>query len=394
MRDNTGAAVPSASVRLENVGTHEIRTFFTSSSGEYTFSALQPGTYVLTIGSPSFKTFSAKDIVVAATDRVRNDAAMQAGSVSEQVEVTTTPSSLQTDSTTVGSTITERTLVDAPLNGRNFIGLVQVQAGVNAGSPNSLSSGSNIVDRRLSSSVSANGQEELFNNNQPDGLDKNSRTIGTLLIRPSVEAIGEVRTDINLYTAETGRTGGAAINVITKAGANQFHGSAYEFFRNDVTDARNFFVPGFLHKPEQRQNQYGASFSGPIFRDRTFFFLDYDGLRQINGNNSVYTSTVPTLAEQQTPGYVGDLVNPFTRNAVANLSATSLDPTALAYFKLFPLPNLPGATNNFVYNPSASLYSSLGDVRIDHHFSQKDTLFGRYSITRHSSRRNAASRMG
>ncbi len=382
VRDNTGAVVPDASVRLENVGTHEVRTFTTSSSGEYTFSALQPGTYVLTIGSPSFKTYTARDIVVAATDRVRIDAAMQAGSVNEQVEVTTTPSSLQTDSTTVGSTITERTLVDAPLNGRNFIGLVQVQAGVNAGSPNSLSSGSNIVDRRLSSSVSANGQEELFNNNQLDGLDNNSRTIGTLLIRPSVEAIAEVRTDINLYTAETGRTGGAAINVITKAGANQFHGSAYEFFRNDITDARNFFVPSFLHKPEQRQNQYGASLSGPIFRDRTFFFLDYDGLRQINGNNSVYTSTVPTLAEQQTPGYLGDIINPFTRIAVPNIPTANLDPTALAYFKLFPLPNLSGATNNFVYNPSASLYSSLGDVRIDHHFSQKDTLFGRYSYNR------------
>ena len=306
----------------------------------------------------------------------------QAGSVNEQVEVTTTPSSLQTDSTTVGSTITERTLVDAPLNGRNFIGLVQVQAGVNAGSPNSLSSGSNIVDRRLSSSVSANGQEELFNNNQLDGLDNNSRTIGTLLIRPSVEAIAEVRTDIKLYTAETGRTGGAAINVITKAGANQFHGSVYEFFRNDVTDARNFFVPAFLHKPEQRQNQYGASFSGPIFRDRTFFFLDYDGLRQINRKNSVYTSTVPTLAEQQTPGYLGDIVNPFTRTAVANISTANIDPTALAYFKLFPHPNLSGTTNNFVYNPSSSLYSSLGDMRIDHHFSQTDTLFGRYSYNR------------
>ena len=384
VKDGSGAVVPGASVKLENTGTHEIRNFTTSGSGEYTFSALQPGNYVLTVGSPNFKTFTAKDIVVAATDRVRIDAALQLGSVDEQVEVTTTPSSLQTDSTTVGSTITEKTLLDAPLNGRNFIGLVQVQAGVNAGSPNSLSSGSNIVDRRQSSSVSANGQEELFNNNQLDGLDNNSRAIGTLLIRPSVEAIGEVRTDINLYTAETGRTGGASINVITKAGVNQFHGSAYEFFRNDITDARNFFATSSLltRKPEQRQNQYGGSFSGPIFKDRTFFFLDYEGLRSINGNNSVYISTVPTAAEQATPGYLGDIVNPFTKAPVANVPTAAIDPTALAYFKLFPLPNLPGATNNFLYNPSASLYSSLGDVRIDHHFSQKDTLFGRYSYNR------------
>ncbi len=395
--DNTGAVIPGATVRVENIGTHQIRTFQSGGNGEYVFSLLQPGTYEVTVTSPNYKTFDVANVVVSASDRVRIDAALQVGAVEERVEVTSTPTSLQTDSTTVGSTITEKTLLDAPLNGRNFIGLVQVQAGVNAGSPNSLSSGSNIVDRRQSSSVSANGQEELFNNNMLDGLDNNSRAIGTLLIRPSVEAIGEVRTDINLYTAEVGRTGGAAINVITKAGANQIHGSAYEFFRNDITDSRNFFVPAFLHKPEQRQNQYGASLSGPIFKDRTFFFLDYEGLRSINGNNSVYVSTVPTLAEQAAPGNLTDIVIPYSPTHATTttvLPAASLDPTALAYFKLFPKPNQFGANtaayaggptgvvNNFVFNPSASLYSSLGDVRIDHHFSEKDTLFGRYSYNR------------
>ena len=373
VKDSSGAVVPGASVKLENVGTHEIRTFTASSSGEYTFSALQPGTYTLTIGSPSFKTFSATNIVVAATDRVRVDAALEVGSVDEKVEVTTTPNSLQTDSTTVGSTITARTLTDAPLNGRNYINVVTVQAGVNAGSPNSLSSGSNITDRRQTSSVSANGQQEIFNNNLLDGLDNNSRTIGTLLIRPSVEAIGEVRTDINLYTAEVGRTGGAAINVITNAGANQIHGSAYEFFRNDITDARNFFAtPALLaRKPEQRQNQFGGSVSGPIFKDRTFFFIDYEGLRLINGNNSVYITTVPTAAQEANPAAV-----------IANIPGATLDPTGLGYFKLFPTPNRPGVVNNFIFNPSATLYSSVGDVRIDQHFGPKDTLFGRYSYNR------------
>ena len=382
--DATGSTVPGAAVRVENVGTHQVRNFTTNAAGEYVFSSLQPGTYKVTVTSPTFKTFNANDVVIAASDRVRINAALQPGSVQEQVEVTATPSSLQTDSTTVGSTITEKTLLDVPLNGRNYIGLVTVQAGVNSGSPNSLSSGANIVDRRQSSSISANGQQEIFNNDMLDGLDNNSRATGTILIRPSVEAIAEVRTDINLYTAEVGRTGGAAVNVITRSGANQFHGSAYEFFRNDITDSRNFFAPASLlsHKPEQRQNQYGASFSGPIFKDRTFFFIDYEGLRQINGNNSVYISTVPTAAEEATPGYLMDITNPFTQTPVANLPTAALDPTALAYFKLFPLPNLPGTVNNFVSNPSATLYSSLGDVRIDHHFSASDTLFGRYSYNR------------
>ena len=332
--DATGSIIPGASVRLENTGTHEVRTFTTGSDGGYVFSAVQPGTYSLTVASPTFKTFIESNVVLAAADRVRVNANLQAGGTEERVEVTATPSSLQTDETSVGSTITEKNLLDAPTIGRNYISLIQVQAGVNSGSAGSLSSGSAPTDRRLPSNVSANGQEELFNNNQIDGLDNNSRAIGAPLLRTSVEAIAETRTTTNLYPAEVGRTGGAAINVITKSGANQFHGSLYEFFRNDITDARNFFAPASVmaHKPELRQNQFGGSLSGPILRDRTFFFVDYEGLRAINGNNSVYTSTVPTLYEEQHPGDLSDQGGPV-------VPAASLNPTTLAYFKLFPAPN-------------------------------------------------------
>ncbi len=373
--DSTASSIPGASVRLENIGTHEVRTFVTSGDGGYVFSALQPGTYSVTITSPSFKTFVEKNVVLAAADRVRVNASLQVGGTQEQVEVTATPSSLQTDDASVGSTITEKTLLDAPTIGRNYISLIQVQAGINAGSPGSLSSGSAPTDRRLPSGVSANGQEELFNNSQLDGLDNNSRALGTPMLRPSVEAIAETRTTTNLYPAEVGRTGGAAIDVITKSGENGFHGSLYEFFRNDITDARNFFISAPLRKPEVRRNQFGGSFSGPIRRDKTFFFVDYENLRSIDGNNSVYTSTVPTLYEQQHPGDLSDTGGPVI--PTANLNATTL-----AYFKLFPTPNAPGTFNNFVYNPSATLYQQLGDVRIDHHFSANDTLFGRYSYNR------------
>ena len=382
--DTSGAVIVNATVRLENSGTHEVRTAVTKGNGEYVFSALQPGTYVVTVASEMFKTFSAKDIVVLASDRVRIDARLQAGAQDEQVEVTATPSALQTDSTTVGSTITEKTLLDAPLNGRNYIALVQLQAGVNPGSTTSFASGQNLGDRRLSSSISANGQQEFFNNNLVDGLDNNGRTTGAVLLRPSVEAIAEVRTDINLYNAEVGRTGGAVVNVITKSGANQVHGSAYEFFRNDITDARNFFATKAVlsHKSELRQNQFGGSLSGPILRDRTFFFVDYEGFRGVDGNNSVFLSSVPSAAEQATPGYLGDLVNPYLSTPVSSIPTAAIDPTALGYFKLFPLPNLPGTANNYLSNPSATLFSNVGDLRVDHHFSAADTFFARYSYNR------------
>ena len=376
--DSSGAAIPGAALHLENTGTHEVRNAKSSGSGEYVFSSLQPGTYVVTVVSPTFKTYSTSNIVVLASDRVRIDAKLQVGAADEKVEVTATPSALQTDNPTVGTTITDKTLVDAPLNGRNYFNLVQVQAGVNPGSSTSLSSGNSQTDRRLSASVSANGQQELFNNNLVDGLDNNGRTFGAVLIRPSVEAIGEVRTDINLYNAELGRTSGAVINVITRSGANQFHGSVYEFFRNDVTDSRNFFAAktSLSRKPELRQNQFGGSVSGPIVKDKTFFFADFESFRRIDANNTVYISTTPTAIEQATPGYLAD-------RGLANIPAAQIDPTALAYFKLFPLPNLPGSNsglaNNYLSDPSASLITNTGDLRIDHHFSQKDSMFGRYS---------------
>ena len=383
--DPSGAVVSGATVRVENSGTHEIRTAATRDSGGYVFTALQPGTYVVTVSSPNFKAYKATEVVLLASDRVRLDARLQVGGADQEVQVTAEASSLQTDSTTVGNTITEKTLLDAPLNGRNYIQLVQLQAGVNSGSTSSLASGNNATDRRLPSGVSANGQQEIYNNNLVDGLDNNERATGIVILRPSIEAIGEVRTDINLYNAEVGRSGGAVINVITKSGTNQFHGSAYEFFRNDITDSRNFFIAPDLHKPELRQNQFGGSLGGPIFKDKTFFFLDYEGLRRIDGTNTVYYSTVPTAAEQQTPGYLGDIINPFTRAPVANVPTASIDPTSLAYFKTYPLPNILGAAAgqpNFIYNPNATLNQNIGDVRIDHHFSAKDTLFARYSYNR------------
>ena len=385
VEDASGAVVAGASVRIENAGTHEVRTAITKGTGEYTFSALQPGTYIVTVTSSSFRTYKASNVVVLASDRVRIDAKMQAGTVDEQVDVTATPSALQTDSTTVGNTITEKTLLDVPLNGRNVYGLIQLQAGVSSGSTASLASGDNATDRRLPSGIAANGQQEIYNNNLVDGLDNNERATGIVILRPSVEAIAEVRTDINLYNAEVGRTGGAVINVITKSGVNQFHGSAYEFFRNDITDSRNFFSAPTLHKPELRQNQFGGSISGPIRRDRTFFFADYEGFRRIDGTNTVYYSVVPTLAEEQTPGYLGDITNPFTGMALASIPTASLDPTSVSYLKTYPAPNVAGAaagTPNFIYNPAATLYQNIGDVRIDHHFSASDTLFARYSYNR------------
>ena len=384
--DSSGAVIPSASVKIENTGTHETRTARTTSEGQYTFTTLQAGSYVVTVTVNGFKTFAAANLQLAAGDRTRVDAPLTLGATSEQVEVTTTPSAIQTDSTNVGSTISQAAVQDVPLNGRNFIALVQVSPGVNAGSPNSIAGPGRLNDRRLSSAISVNGQDEISNNQMIDGMDNQTRYNENIELRPSVDAIEQVRTDINLYTAEVGRTVGAAVNVLTKSGTNAFHGSVYEFFRNDITDARNYFATASLlsHKPELRQNQFGGSIGGPILKDRTFFFADYEGYRRIDGNASVYISSVPSQFEHDHPGNLTDICGP-------NVSATA-DPTALGYFKLYPSPTQGFGTqaacvngvatlpaNNFIYNPNQVQSQNLADGKIDQHFSSKDTMAVRYS---------------
>ncbi|NUQ28752.1 MAG: TonB-dependent receptor [Acidobacteriaceae bacterium] len=379
--DVSGAFIPGAIVRLQNLETHQTRETRSSENGTYAFTQLQPGTYSLTVTATGFKGFANPGLLLVAGDRARVDAPLQIGATSETVEVTAQPSALQTDSTNVGSTVEAKAIADLPLNGRNVFGLVQVAPGVNAGSPTSMTSGTRPDDRRQSSSISANGQYELVNNQLLDGLDNNERFKGLILLRPSVEAIQTVRVDTNTYTAEVGRTAGAAVTILTKAGTDQFHGSIYEFFRNDITDARNYFARTMVlaHKPELRQNQFGGSIGGPIRRGKTFFFADLEEFRQVDATGTVYTSTVPTLYQQQHPGDLSDVGGPVV---------TNVDPTALAYFRLYPTPNQPGTaftpgvsvpTNNYLYKPARTQNSTLGDLRIDHHFGTNDTLFARYS---------------
>jgi hypothetical protein len=370
--DNTGSIVPNASVSIENVDTHETRNATTGASGEYTFSLLPIGVYALRINAPGFSPFQRSNISLSAGQRERIDAKMQVGSVAQQVVVTGAPPALQTDDSTVGTTISDRAVQDLPTNGRNFINLAQLVPGANAGTANSIASGSRPDDRRETSAVSVNGQSTMVNTEEIDGLDNNERVIGTIGVRPSIDAIQEFRVETNLYTAEVGRTSAGVINILTKSGTNTFHGSAYEFLRNDKMDARDFFATAGA-KPEFRQNQFGGSIGGPIIRDKSFFFADFEGLRRVQGTTS--TVTVPTLFEEQNPGNFSDAGGPVVANS-------QISPIALNYYKLYPAPNLPGFANNFVDSPNVVQNAELADIRFDEHFNQNNLFFARYSINR------------
>ncbi len=209
-----------------------------------------------------------------AGDRARADVHLQTGAETTVIEVTASTPLLQADSATVSSTVTAKAVQDLPLNGRNFVQLVALVPGANQGSGNSLSSGGRPDDRRTNAAgLSVNGQDESLNNWVVDGIDNNERVIGSIGVKPNVEGIQEITVQTNSYAPEAGRTAGGVINIVTKSGSNQFHGSVYEYFRNDIFDGRNFFQ-NTGNKPELRQNQYGASIGGPIIRDKTFFYFD------------------------------------------------------------------------------------------------------------------------
>ncbi|MEA2263928.1 MAG: hypothetical protein QOJ51_6753, partial [Acidobacteriaceae bacterium] len=372
--DASGASLPQSKVTLTNLGTKETRTAETTAAGDYTFTQLGPGTYSITVSHSGFKSYVVPTMSLSASDRARVDAKLEVGSEGETVQVTAQAPALQTDSSVLTTVITQKATQDLPLNGRNYVNLAQLAPGANEGPPNGLSSGGRPDDRRLTSGISINGQSDTINDWMIDGMDNNERVIGTTGIRPSIEAISEVNIQSNTYTAEVGRTAGGVINIITKSGTNNFHGSAYEFFRNDVLNAFPFQFGAHNRKPKLRQNQFGGSIGGPIFKNKTFFFADYEGLRQIQGQNPVL-SQVPTL----------DQYNALRSNPASLAHGAAVDPVGLNYALLYPAPNAPSNTTGsgaFVSSPTVSRTVDTVDGRIDEQFNEKNLIYGRYSWNR------------
>jgi hypothetical protein len=380
--DSSGAVVANAKVVITNTGTNDARTGQTNSQGEYVFTFLNPGRYSVRVEGSGFKAFVGT-VTISAGDRARVNAQMQVGAAGETVEVQATTPLLQTDSSTVGGTVTQRDVEDLPLSSRNLISLVQLVPGANeAASISGLSSGQRPDDRRQTSSFSVHGHDDILNNELIDGTDNNERIIGTIGVKPSIDAIQEVSVLTDNYLPDGGRTPGAVVNIITKQGTNHFHGSLFEFFQNNAMNARNPFDPTpnattpISPQSELRQNDFGGSIGGPIFRDKTFFFGAYEGFRQVAGVQNPIFSSVPTLAQEQAgPAAI-----------VAADSATAphaVDPIAAKLFSLFPAPNTggPGAiTNNFVFDPNKTQFSTTVDVRIDHRFNDNNLLYGRYTL--------------
>jgi hypothetical protein len=397
--DSTGAVLPDAKVTIKNQGTAAVRSATTNAKGEFTFSSLPNGTYTLTVEMTGFKIYVASGLPLSTGDRARYDAKLETGAVTETVEVTGTAAEMQTDSSEVSSTVEEKAVADLPLNGRSLEAAIQVQPGIQYAQ-----NGNSQNDRRPSFDIAAaNGGK---NNEMVDGFDNNERADGLDGIRPSVDSVQEVKVDTSSYSAEYGRASGAVVNIITKAGTNDFHGSLYEFLRNDIFDAQSYSFGNTIPKAKLRQNYYGGSLGGPVWlpklyngKNKTFFFVDYEKYSRIAGIASTPLS-IPTLHEEQEMVTGGDLdlcdvaqtpngrfVNGNFQGlqglsaTQCNVSAANIDPIMKNYFLMFPKPNygsIGNATLNYVSNPPEvqNLYNL--DVRIDQHIGNNDVLFGRY----------------
>ncbi|MFN0124494.1 MAG: carboxypeptidase regulatory-like domain-containing protein [Blastocatellia bacterium] len=394
VRDSSGAVVAGAKVTLGNDATGVSRGTASDSSGNYSFSGLQPGLYTLNVEQQGFKKLVRGGIELQVNQRAQVDLELQIGQVGEVVTITETAPLLESQSSVLGSVIQERQVQDLPLNGRNFVQLAILSPGVSGagqGMRGTIMSGTRPDDLRPGTELFVNGNRESSNNYLYDGIDNNDRLTLAIIVRPAVEAIREFKIQTNLFSAEQGRNPGGQVNVVTKSGSNDWHGTAYEFIRNQALDANNFFSNrAGQKKPQFQQNQFGGAFGGRLIKNKTFFFGDYDGFRQRLGR--LFVNTVPTLKMRQGDfsEVNGGIFDPattvqngtaFTRQPFLNnqIPQSRWDPVTAKLINAYPTPTSTALVNNLVTTPKRTQNWDQYDVRIDHNHSDRNTFFGRYS---------------
>jgi hypothetical protein len=388
--DSTGAVVAGASVTLTHTGTGLVRHVVTDTRGEYAAPSLPTGTYSVSAELTGFRTVTLSNIEVGVDQRVRMDLKLEVGTMTETVTIEASSPLVSTQTSELGTTIGEESIETLPLNGRNFVSLTRGVPGVLRGIPGANIDGAGSLAWRASAAFSANGQRPRDNNYMLDGVDNNETWLQTVVIFPSVDALDEFKLQTSTYSAEFGRSLGGVVNIQIKSGANALKGSVFEFHRNDAFDANNFFNNrAGRPKPDFKQNQFGGTVGGPIFRDKTFFFADYQGFRVNQGQT--YLSTVPSARMRRGDfGEINRIIydpvtnQPFPGNVIPE---GRWDPASRNILQqLIPEPNTEGSRgangqtiNNYLINPFLERQDNQGDFKLDHNLSANNRFFVRYS---------------
>jgi hypothetical protein len=376
--DQGGAAVPDATVTLKNEQTGITRTVTTSTSGDYTFPALDSGTYSVTVQKTGFETVVSTDVKVQVEERRRVDVELNVGQVQTTIEVTGTASKVDTDSSTISTMISRREVKDLPLNGREFSQLATLVAGVrNVGTTGG------ALGRSFATAIAVGGTSAGKNEYTVDGADNTFDVWNGPAMNTSIDSIQEFRMDRSQFRAELGR-GGAQIELVTRTGSNQFHGAAWEYLRNGALNAGNYIT----HIQDNlRRNQYGGNIGGPILKDKAFFFFNWEGSREDSTAQQLGTVLTAKMRTGDLSQFGTPIVDPQTGQAFAGgiIPSDRIDPIAVAYMNaMVPFPNLAGdaggVLNNYIQTSPYFLNWDQYTTRIDYNLTDKDKLFGRFSI--------------
>jgi hypothetical protein len=363
--DSSRAAVSGAIVKLTHSSTNAVTSILTDERGQYRTPSLRIGDYVLTVEAGGFKHFTQRGVELEIGDVRKLDVVLEIGQASESVNVNAEAPLLQTSDSTVGDVINNKQIEDLPLNGRDYLQLANLSSGTTPSSQG----------------VSIGGQAGTQVAFLLDGQDNNNQQISTghsgqkEVVKPSVDAIEEFKVVTNGYSAEYGRSSSGVVSVAIKSGSNQLHGSAFEFIRNDAVDAKNLFA---TYKPPYKRNQFGASAGGPVIKNKTFVFGDFETayIRQ----STTTLSTLPTAA-QRSGQFSTTIIDPLTGSQFPGnqIPLSRFDPVSLNILSYLPLPQTGAATSNYNYQSPANQDNHRYDLRVDQIINDKQNLFFRYS---------------
>src|SRR5712672_941609 len=362
--DKTGSEIPNAQIVIKDLATGIERTVSTNKDGFYIAANLLPAEYQVTISASGFNTEIKTGIKINVGAQQEFNLTLQVGTVTHRVEVTAEAPAVQLASSDISATVEATTVRELPLNGRSWTDLAALQPGVDTiQTQPSFSSGADRGNRGFGQQLTISGARPQQNNYRLDGISLNDYANGApgsvLGGSLGVDAIQEFSVLTSNYSAEYGKTSGGVVNAITRSGTNAFHGSVYEFLRNSALDAKNFFEQDpTLPKASFKKNQFGGALGGPIIKNRTFFFADYEGVRQSKGI-ATRLSAVPSPEFHNDP---------------------TVDPAVQRYLALYPTPPSCGGADAcpFVHIAQQVVTENFVTTRVDHKFSDKDSLFGTY----------------